>query len=149
MDMFFCHEDFDDTPNNNIGSAVVEVTLLMPVLIFIIISIVFLFMDIINDAVIQGESYCGMYGISVGDSKEILLKKIRDCADEKIIGSGNSPDVSIEFISGEMTVSIDLNNLTGGNIYIYQGEDAEYKREYDKCTDRLRRWQLYGDKLRE
>ena len=48
---------------NNKGSTIVEVTFIMPILIFIIVAVIFLFLDVINDAVVQGDGYLGIYEI--------------------------------------------------------------------------------------
>lgn len=134
---------------NNIGSTIVEVTFIIPILIFIIIAVIFLFLDVINDSVVQGDSYCGIYEIALGDSEEKIKNKITSDLEEELVGVGNVPDISLDVTSGELIAYINSQNAEGGNIYKYMGENVCYKREYDKCTQRLRRWQLYGDVLRE
>ncbi|MBO6113761.1 MAG: hypothetical protein J6P57_01770 [Lachnospiraceae bacterium] len=134
---------------SNKGMTIVEVTFVMPILIFVIISVVFLFLDIINDAVVQGESYCGIYAISIGDNEERIKDKIISSLENELVGSGNTPEISLKVMSGELETYIRTRYISGGNIYRYMGENTSYKREYDKCTQRLRRWQLYGDVLWE
>ena len=134
---------------NNKGSTIVEVTFIMPILIFIIVAVIFLFLDVINDAVVQGDGYLGIYEISVGDNKKKINNKMNSNLETEMVGTGNTPDVSIGIVSGELAAYIRTQNVNGGSIYRYQGENVCYKREYDKCTQRLRRWQLYGDLLRE
>ncbi len=140
---------FESETQNNKGSTVVEVSLIMPFLIFIIVFVIFWFMDIINDAIIQGEAYCGIYELSAGEDRVLLESGIIDEVKDKIVGSGNEPDISVKINSGEISLYLDSESTKGGKIYRYQGKKVIYKREYDKCTQRLRRWQLYGDKLRE
>ena len=134
---------------NNSGSTIIEVSIIMPILIFIIVSVIFLFLYAINDAVIQGESYCGIYELSVGENEETIKENINSSMENKIVGIGNIPKLSLNLISGEISAAICAINVKGGRIYSYQGKAVSYKREYDKCTQRLRRWQLYGDILQE
>ena len=108
-----------------------------------------MFLDIINDAVVQGESYCGIYAISIGDNEERIKDKIISSLENELVGSGNTPEISLKVMSGELETYIRTRYISGGNIYRYMGENTSYKREYDKCTQRLRRWQLYGDVLWE
>ncbi|MBQ9232755.1 MAG: hypothetical protein IJ167_01790 [Lachnospiraceae bacterium] len=133
--------------NNNSGSTIIEVSLIMPIVIAIIVSVIFIFMDVINDAIIQGNGYCGIYLISVGDSEESIENTIYSKINEEIVGVGNVPYLSLESVDGEIAVYIYINK--NGDTYTYQGENVCYKREFNKCTQRLRRWQLYGDVLWE
>ena len=50
--------------NGNEGTAVVEATFIIPVVVFIVVAVIFLFLDVINDAVIQGNVYYELYTIS-------------------------------------------------------------------------------------
>lgn len=134
---------------DNSGSAIVEVTLIMPILVIMIVSVLFLLLDAANDAVIQGESFCGIYELSVGDNEETIKESVNESMNERIIGIGNVPKLSLSIISGEISLNVCAFDIKGGKIYSYQGDSVCYKREYDKCTQRLRRWQLYGDVLQE
>ena len=140
---------FEHEAGSNKGSTIVEVSLIMPFIIFIIVFVIFWFMDAINDAIIQGEAYCGIYELSAGEDRLLIESGIIDELNDKIVGSGNEPDISVKINSGEISVYSNAESAKGGNIYRYQGKKVIYKREYDKCTQRLRRWQIYGDKLRE
>ena len=71
-------EGYEPEALNNKGSTVVEVSLIMPVIIFIIVFVIFWFMDIINDAIIQGEAYCGIYELSAGEDRVLLESGIID-----------------------------------------------------------------------
>ena len=133
----------------NKGSTIVEVSLIMPFIIFIIVFVIFWYLDIINDAIVQGEAYCGIYELSVGEDKTVIESGIVSEINDRIIGAGNEPDVLIEIKSGEIYAYTDSKSVKGGKVYIYHGNSVTYKREYDKCTQRLRRWQLYGNILRE
>lgn len=129
---------------NNLGSAVIEMTLIMPVIILIIVMILFLFFDVINNAVIMGETYCGIYEISVEDDKNSIDTLISENISDKAIGN-DFPYVELEALSGEIYAYVKMKENRGFNTYEYRSDSVTYKREFDKCTDRLRRWQLYGD----
>ena len=135
--------------DNNKGMATIEVTFIMPILIFIICAILFLFLDIINDGIVQGEAYVRLYAISVGDDADSISAALIKEYEEKVVGTGNTPKVSVGTDDGKIFADIDGSSNAGGNIYNYQGVKRLYEREYELCTDRLRRWQLYGDILWE
>ncbi|MBQ8924476.1 MAG: hypothetical protein IJ053_06740 [Lachnospiraceae bacterium] len=131
------------------GSAVVEMTLIMPIIIFIMVFVLFWFLDVINDGIVQGETYSELYTLSIGDNAEIMESNLVETFDSQIVGNTNIPQVEIRADRGIIYAYIDSSDLQGGGVYLYQGSRNTFSREYNLCTDRLRRWQLYGDLLRE
>ena len=131
------------------GSAIIEITLIMPIIIFILVFVMFWFLDVINDGIIQGESYSEIYTLSLGDDREGITDDLLESFNRQIVGVNNTPQIEIKVDRGTISVYADGTDLQGGNIYLYQGRKNTFSREYDLCTDRLRRWQLYGDILRE
>ena len=140
---------------NNEGSATLEITMVMPIIIFLIIFCIFLFIDVINDSIIQGETYSTIYSLSADDFNNAIEDKynideqITNQINDKIVGVNNEPDVDTAYKKGEVYTTVNATLRIGGDIYRYQGEKRTYKKEVDLCTDRLRRWQLYGDILWE
>lgn len=116
---------------NNKGSATVEMCVVVPIILWICVNIMFVFMDVIGDSLSQGECYFAIYSFSdnqrpyEGDYTQPVLEK-----DHHLLCQGKQ-----------------TNN--GGDGYFYTGNRNIYKTEYDLCTIRLRRWQLYGDVLQE
>ena len=135
--------------NGNEGTAVVEATFIIPVVVFIVVAVIFLFLDVINDAVIQGNVYYELYTISNADDLNTFKGELEQKIENEIIGVGNKPNICPGLSSGNLFCEINAKEGLGGKIYRYQGKKINFKREYDKCTDRLRRWQLYGDILWE
>lgn len=110
----------------NRGSATVEVTLLIPVLLMIVVACIFLIVNSVQDGSIQGDiysalySYCGEQGDNLVYNGNGYIYSYSDSMEERnIIPNGGTPD------------------------------RVRFQTEYDTCTSRLRRWQLYGDILRE
>ena len=54
-------------------------------------------------------------------------------------------DIDISEDDGEISLAVKSDYVSGGNLHQYITEDKKYKTEYELCTKRLRRWQLYGD----
>lgn len=131
------------------GSTIIEMTLIMPFIIFIVVFVLFWFLDVINDGITQGETYSELYTLSIGDNTEIIEADITESIGRQIVGVNNIPQVEIMTDRGVIYAYIDSSDLQGGELYLYQGKKNSFSREYDVCTDRLRRWQLYGDLLRE
>ncbi|MBQ9609335.1 MAG: hypothetical protein IJV15_07835 [Lachnospiraceae bacterium] len=134
---------------NDRGSVIIEMTLIMPFIIFIIVFVLFWFLDVINDGITQGETYSELYTLSMGDNAEKIASDLTESLSSHIVGVNNIPRVNIKADGGRIYAYIDSSDLQGGIIYLYQGKKNYFSREYDLCTDRLRRWQLYGDLLRE
>jgi hypothetical protein len=125
---------------SNRGSAAIELTIIMPVILLIIVMIIKLYMGLIYEGNICGSSYSCLYLYEIPDG----------ASGGKSLDSLNS---QLEEISGTMLMyeddRCDLTALLAdGNVSIYAASVSEkvtYKTEYDKCSSRLRRWQLYGD----
>lgn len=107
---------------NNKGSSVVEVSLIMPIVLGMLVLVIFLFLDTINDGRVQQDGYSIIYTYQQRDGLQGYLDDT---------GSPVAAD------AGEMQVS-------NGN-YCYQKEGHLFITEVDVCSDRLRRWQVYGD----
>lgn len=116
---------------NNNGNTTVEMCFLLPIVLWICVNVIFVFLDVIGDAVLQGECYVAIYTYEnkqKQNTSEIIQSVIMK--DHHLLCQGKS------FVIGESN-------------YCYQGKQGTYKTEYDLCTTRLRRWQLYGDVLQE
>lgn len=69
----------------------------------------------------------------------LILLELRGVQEGQTLGNGQVAVYEYSELYGEDTVKIEGN-------YIYSDG---CKREWNLCTDRLRRWQLYGDVLCE
>lgn len=112
----------------NRGSATIELCFVMPVIICVVMALIFLFLDSVRDADIQSENYSALYtyrGQSAGQKSSVIL---------------NGGEL---YGASEGTLTWDFGT------YMYTPGQIRYCTEYEVCTDRLRRWQFYGDVLRE
>lgn len=103
------------------GSATVEISLIIPIVICIVFMLIGLFLDGIQEGIIYKEGYTNVYTFSQFDTD----KTIQSCEFEARSLLCNDGNVTFTF------------------------DDFSFTTEYLLCTPRLRRWQLYGDILCE
>lgn len=106
---------------NNRGSATVEMSFIMPVIIFIIMELIWLFLGVMCDGRRQGRAYVNLYSYA-GENDMVVH---------------NADGITCTGIYENDTVSDSVSEV------------RQYSTEYEKRTGRLRRWQLYGDVLSE
>lgn len=114
--------------SKNRGSATLELCFVMPIIICVIMALIFLFLDSVKDADIQSENYSVLYtyrGQSDERQNGVLVNGGEICGRE------------------EGTLTWDFGT------YMYTPRQVRYRTEYGVCTERLRRWQFYGDVLQE
>lgn len=138
----------EDSDNDNCGSATVELILLMPIILFIIVKVIFLFLDSMNDGIIRGEVYTTLYTYEENKDLEILRNGIETDIQQIIIG-GEMPSLNIYREKYKIGLELYGQAAVGGGRYEYNSESIKYSVESGVCTSRLRRWQLYGDVLWE
>ncbi len=127
------------TFHNNRGSISVEASILFPIIILVIFFVLYAFMYIFNRELIRGDIYEAIYTIPLEDDGEYIEK----CINEDGVGAGTlwcgREDVNAAGANkngaAEITAKLEMKGET----------KISGKTEYDLCTDRLRRWQLYGD----
>lgn len=124
---------------DNSGSAVIETTLVIPVVFAVVVMVIYLFFDVLNDGYTQGYGYSQIYSYRYdGHVKEAYDKK-----GYAFVDSGD-----MDTFIGEKSKAAEKNLLMAKSwVYSYEDLGVTYCTEYDLCTDRLRRWQLYGDTL--
>jgi len=129
----------------NKGSAVIEVCMIMPLLLGIIVLCIFLFIDSINDSVIRSDAYATLYTYNINADADEEREECIININNHLIGVFCLEDIDISEDDGEISLSVKSDYISGGNLHQYITEDKKYKTEYELCTKRLRRWQLYGD----
>lgn len=113
----------------NRGSSTIEMCFVMPIILGIIMLYVFAFIDSINNSVIRSNSYTTLYTYNIGDSMQEEKNKCIININNHLIGNFSIADMSIADEDGKISLRA----------------EGKYEVEYDLRTDRLRRWQLYGD----
>ena len=115
------------TINKNSGSTTVEMCFVMPIVIVVTIFCLMLLLMPVHDIQTQEQSYSAIYTYS-GDSGNLVNEQIRVYEENGFVyGCARQIKASSHYKNREIT----------------------YKTEYDKCTPRLRRWQMYGDIFQE
>ena len=106
----------------NKGSSVVEMSLIMPIIFGIVVMVIVLFLDTIRDGLVQQEGYSVIYTYQEGAGLHEQLEEMKNAetrdAGQAVISDGN---------------------------YRYEKEGHVCITEVDVCSNRLRRWQVYGN----
>lgn len=126
---------------DNKGSATVEISIIMPVILLIIVMIIKLYMGLIYEGNVCGNVYSELYLYDMSDNGDKSEGEIRGLEDRL----GEISDSLLVYEGDGCSL---IAELSDGNISISSKSEAEnitYKTEYNKCSSRLRRWQLYGD----
>lgn len=113
---------------NNRGYATLEGTIVMAITMLIVLMVIFLFMDTVLDGKIWEDCYGEIYTFSMEDVSKtgVSYEDFHVVVDTAKINCGYS-----------------------GFAYRYETGQKIFETEYDICSNRLRRWQLYGDVLSE
>lgn len=129
---------------NNIGSITVEITLIMPLLLLVTVLMIKLFLNTIVYTTELGDVYGRVYTCSDDNWTVISLEEFQDKleAESRIRGD-------YEVFLNNHNGNTDISVITSHNGNWYENNEFHFNMEYGKCTDRLRRWQLYGDVICE
>ncbi len=131
------------TCNLNKGSITVEMCLVMPLVLVVVFNMIMVIMNLINQSVIQGNSYVSLYSYSEESDAIFNEAYLEQTIDERLVLNSADCDTQIEISDEEVNVNIvNVDKVNSLN-------NVSYKTEEGKGTTRLRRWQLYGDVLQE
>lgn len=114
--------DVEGKKMNNKGSSVVELSLVMPIVLGVVVMVLILFTDTISDGLIQQDGYSVIYTYQ---EKERVW---------------NNP---VETGSSENLKQAHTNISEGK--YQFEKDGHVFITEVDVCSNRLRRWQVYGN----
>lgn len=127
---------------DNRGSIALEISLVMPVVIGVVMMLIFLIVKGVNEGATLSAS-------------QVIVYEYGDLYDN------NHVEYDFEELSAVVILDSVEGNIDVGDKYVrvivsgendidkYSVEPAVCKREWKLCTERLRRWQLYGDVLCE
>lgn len=131
---------------NNCGTATVELCLVMPIVLFVVAFSIGLFINSLKAADIWGDTYAKLYSYHGSDiSPNGTANKISDFLED----IDSITLINVNSTSGTIELKYTLTHSDRQKSDMYGIEEYDFSREYDKCTSRLRRWQLYGDILQE
>jgi hypothetical protein len=127
---------------DNRGSMTVELCIIMPVILLIIVMIIKLYMSLIYEGNVCGRSYSSLYLYEISEVTESgkkldgLNDRLEEISDSVLMQENDRCSLSAAVSDGNISI---VSESSSGKV--------TYKTEYDKCSSRLRRWQLYGDVL--
>lgn len=127
---------------NNTGSITVEMCFVMPVVIGVIMMLILLIIRGLNE------------GTALGTS-QVMVYEYSDFEEAKSTGTADGKDlegIMLDQVVGSFELeedSIRANVRSSEKGKIYSISIVGCNRERNLCTARLRRWQLYGNVLRE
>lgn len=132
----------------NQGSTTVEATLMMPVFLLVVFMLVGLLLDLLNEAEGRKKIYRCIYTLDMaGEAEEEIVEKISISTDELSDAGCKISVRAADTKDGLLTALFGINEAVSSSVYNYGGARVNINKEYDKCTSRLRRWQLYGNVL--
>ena len=118
------------------GYMTIEASFIIPIILFIAVTLIYLFMHLYEREYLRGELYrnsCSVpYHISKDDGETVQYVNGIAPETESLFGSESR---QAECRSGSLTIK--------GEIDFKVESEFKVQRETWKCTDRLRRWQLY------
>ena len=114
----------------------VEASVVVPIIIFLVITVILIFMHLYEREYLRSEIYEKTYTIPYHNTKNdsTILSYLESFNSENVYMFGTK-DAKAECAGGQITFH--------GSINIKIRDDFDIKHEVGKCTDRLRRWQLY------
>lgn len=126
---------------SNKGNTTVEMCFVMPIIVFVIILFVGVYLNLIITSKIWGDTYITMYSYYKPELNRLQME-------EDICERINLEGVDVDYLSTERgRIRLEITKDTREQVITHRHsyEKIYLNREYDLCTSRLRRWQLYGD----
>jgi len=127
---------------DNRGSITVEMSFIMPIVIGIVMMLISIILMGLNEGASLGTSQVIVYEYDELRQENHSSHRWEQL-EEKVVLDYMVGDIYVKNNEVVATVS----SQDSGGRYSVSGRGC--KKEWDKCTDRLRRWQLYGDVLHE
>ncbi len=129
---------------NNSGSTTVEMCFVMPIVFSVIVICLGILLSSVTEIRAQEMAYSAIYTYS----------GINDFYGDTEYTQNNALENKANKADGQVTVYEKKGNLYGYTTNIegilgIKNKKVTYRTEYDRCTTRLRRWQLYGDIFQE
>lgn len=129
---------------NNSGSTTVEMCFVMPIVFSVIIICLGILLGSVTDIRAQEMSYSAIYTYSGINDFYIGTEYAQNNALYNKPGKADGQVKVYEKKGNLYGYTTDIEGILG-----IKNKNITYRTEYDKCTTRLRRWQLYGDIFQE
>ena len=130
------------------GVITVEASVLIPIILFLTAGAILLFLTIGHREQLRGDMYKSLYSLTIMEERDgradVALEDRIANASQQVKDAGMESLLIGEQIYLHASVSF-LKNIAG----LFSPYRAEFPvtvgHEKDLCSDRLRRWQLYGN----
>ena len=129
---------FKMQPLRSHGYMTVEASVVVPVILLIAMSLIMIFLHLYEREFLRSEMYVQAYSIPYHSTK----------CDEDIVAYLNTFQTKAEYMFGNHESRADCSRgqmSFKGSLDYKVKDDFEIIHEVGKCTERLRRWQLYED----
>ncbi len=118
---------------NEKGSVTVEMSLITPLLLLIVFLMIRGFVYVYDTELLRGKGYEIIYTASFDEEKEYMNEGTEKS--ENVLWTSESYEMSASRDTLSYKAEFDMKGST----------EVITEKEYGVCTDRLRRWQVYGD----
>ena len=122
----------------NKGTATVETGIIIPVILFVIVLIIRLYIRLIDEGAVFGNTYKELYLYGVESDEQYVEDEMNEMLSVVVLDKDSSYGVNVNSANGVVSMVSSYNEHT-----------LRSSTEYNKCTSRLRRWQVYGDVICE
>ncbi len=131
---------------NNRGSITIEMCFVMPVVIGVVMMLIMTILRGLNEGVALGSTQTLIYQFSdIDEGSGITDDRVKDI--EKLEESMVLDKITGGFDITTDSIELKVESCLSPSNYAMSSQNC--RRERNKCTQRLRRWQLYGDVLCE
>ena len=124
------------------GMMTLEATVIVPIILMIIMAAILLFLTIGRREALRGEMYVDLYTLEIADEKDgspadtLSGKADRLTASSRGVGDELIMTGTVRYLDGKVPAAV---------ARFRQEMPVITMRERDLCSERLRRWQFYGN----
>ncbi len=130
--------------DENRGSITIEMCFVMPIVVAVVMMLIMVIMRGVNEGNVLGAAQSMVYEYSDFDDGDKLFHAPKEDI-EQLENSIILDQVRGSFNITEDSISLDVGSMEDDDLHSISTMGCQ--RERNKCTDRLRRWQLYGNVL--
>ena len=123
--------------------------MIVPIILLIITAVILLFVAIGRREALRGDMYIALYTLGIADEKDRSPADTLSGKAEYLAGKSTAVTASSRVIGDELimtgTVRFADGKLPAAIARFRQDMPVIVMRERDLCSERLRRWQFYGN----
>ncbi len=131
------------------GMMTLEATVIVPIILMIIMAAILLFLTIGRREALRGEMYVDLYTLEIADEKDGSPADTLSGKADRLTSGSAAVTASSRVIGDELIMTGTVRYLDGkvpaAVARFRQEMPVITMRERDLCSERLRRWQFYGN----